>query len=138
MSNKRFVPIADIDGYIGALKREGFYSEYQIESIRRRHTEALEQRKKPEVDVEPKRTSDYQRLVTDKNDSYIKMKVGKHGVKVQVIAPWSEYLDWIEKHGTRDIPDLVVIRCHALNGAPRAWCEMMYKIMLRYRKLRTL
>jgi hypothetical protein len=138
MSNKRFVPIADIDGYIRALKTEGFYSPYEIECIRQRHINALEAQNKPEIVIPPKRTMDYVKNVASKDDVYLKMKVGKNGVKAQVIAPWSEYLDWIAKHGTRNIPDLVVIRCHALNGAPRSWCEMMYKLMLRSRKLRGL
>lgn len=138
MSNKRFVPIADIDGYIRAIKKEGFYSDFQIECIRQRHTDALEAHMKPEPVVPPRPNSGYDQNVKNKDEVYLKMKVGKNGVKVQVIAPWSEYLDWIAKHGVRDIPDLVMIRCHALNGAPRSWCEMMYKMMLRSRRLRGL
>lgn len=106
ISMPRFVPIADIDGYINCLRRDG-ESEERLAEIRAKHTAHLPPPPEP-------REPQWQLPVKFLDDVYLKLKVTEDGVRVKIIAPFEEF----RKYTGKPVPLAVRVRCFKLAGAP--------------------
>ena len=118
-----FVPIQDIEGYVRALTREGFYTADQIEEIRKKHEAHL----KPLVEkpLSPVRMH-YIPILTDKESVYIKYTLTPKGkVKIKIVAPFDEYNTLVKKLGFNNVPPMAWIKACALNGASKEYCKCL-------------
>lgn len=122
---RKFVPIADIDGYINALRVEGKTSESDLKAIREKHIKHM-----PVVEEPPKPT--WTPKVTDVRRVYTKLVVGKTKVKVVAYAPFDPLIKWWDRYPGRVPPIDVLAECRLLNGMPVDEVEKMIK---RHEKL---
>lgn len=132
-----FYPVDDIDGYVWALKREGFRSDKEIEEIRKKHQDAR--------DAIDKKVDKFQRerrfKIMNKNlksfcghdcDSvsiHLKMKIGSNGkVKVKLNFPFAELEAWVQRWDTLKPPMKLMLRCLKYAGASREFLENLMRL----------
>jgi hypothetical protein len=130
MATRKFVPIADIDGYISALRREGRTSEEDLGEIYKMHTLAIPAAK-------PAPAPAYVPIVKSGNHYtgfYVKMAVVKGRVRVKIVFPFAEFYAYYKdpKHQGKMCPIDIWIRCLALNGASREYCEDVFNKHTKY------
>lgn len=128
MKMYEFKPIEDLNGYVRALQKEGFYSAKEIEEIRKKHQDAKDEQR---FRHESKFLKHISTLTDTKFDSNVnnvwECTVSVKGDKVRVIFPFAELDDWFDKHRTVKPPPLTVVKCLKLAGAPRSVCEDVLK-----------
>lgn len=103
---REFVPVADIDGYLRALKGSGTSPE-ELERIRERHERYIPPPPTPKYVYKPETTPEMP--VKTK----LKVKGGK--VKLSVCVPYDQVLD-CTRNGQK-VPFEVMIKCMKMNGA---------------------
>jgi hypothetical protein len=101
----KFVPIADIDGYINALKNAGT-SEEELEMIREKHERHISP---------PPAKYVYKPATTPQMPVKTKLKVKGEKVKLSLCVPYDHVLDYTYK--AKKVPFDVMIRCMKMNGA---------------------
>lgn len=101
----KFVPIADIDGYLQALKNSGT-SQEELEMIRERH----ERHVSP-----PPAKYVYKPATTPQMPVKSKLRVKGDKVKLSLCVPYDHVLDYTYK--AKKVPLDVMIRCMKMNGA---------------------
>jgi len=123
-----FKPIDDLDGYIKGLRREGFYTEAQIEEIRKKHQDAKDAMRFRHETKFLKHISSLTDtgFVSNVNNIW-ECTVSVKGNKVKVTFPFAELDDWFAKHRTVRPPVMTVVKCLKLAGASRTVCEEVVK-----------
>jgi hypothetical protein len=137
---KKFVPIEDVDGYVIALKREGFYTDLQIADIRKKHEDALkaqevEKKHKFETNkflVEQRvlkyisnlLTHHFEPNVDNVWECKVSLKVSKDGtIKTKIVFPFAEFDHWMT-HNLHDKPPLpIILRAMRDAGASKDMCK---------------
>ncbi len=140
-----FVPIRDIDGYVSALKREGFYTDHQIADIRKRHQDALDLIDAERHKKQRERTLRLERSVLTKISNIlktpfdlhvdnvwecnVKIKVRKDGtLKIDTVFPFAEFDHWMMYKSEQKPPMMMMVKCLKLAGAPRSACEEFVRV----------
>ena len=124
-----FVPIEDIDGYVWALKKEGFYSDKQIENIRKKHQDALDKIKYnklfgPLMRLERKMKTSY-KPICEYDKCRVLMVIKNNKIRVKIFRPFEEYIQCVTSD--KNVGVETIIKCYALNGATREFCEEIIK-----------
>lgn len=101
----KFVPIADVDGYIHALKNSGT-GEEELEAIREKHERHISP---------PPAKYVYKPATTAQRPVKTKLRVKGEKVKLSLCVPYDHVLDYTRK--VKKVPFEVMIRCMKMNGA---------------------
>lgn len=135
---KGFIPIREdlLGAYVDGLRREGFYTEDQIQEIYEKHLLANKNIKKPVYKKEVEQKIEYSPKVKNNDDYYVDFRVSKSKVKVNIVFPFKEMNEWHVKNGyKKTLPPEIYIRCLLLNGASEEYCKMWYGLHLRRERL---
>lgn len=122
VNTKPFVPIKNIDEYITALKREGFYSDDEIAEIEKKHRERMK-------DYIPKPL--WVPRVESEDDVYVKLVVGNTKVKVIAFSPYAPIHRWNAENPGKPVPIEVRAEHLLLLGMPK---DMVMKMIKKHEK----
>jgi hypothetical protein len=121
---KRFVPIRDVQGYMDALRHEGFYTEEEMAAIEKKHRDALPPPKEYPGPV-------WVHRVSSTDQVYVKLVVGQTKVKVIAFHPYAPLFKWWAENPGKPAPIDVRAEYHLLLGMPK---EMVMKMVKNHEK----
>lgn len=122
VNTKPFVPIKNIDEYITALKREGFYTDEQIAEIEKKHRDRMK-------DYIPKPL--WVPRVSSEDDVYVKLVIGNTKVKVVAFSPYAPIHRWNAENPGKPVPIEVRAEHLLLLGMPK---DMVMKMIKKHEK----
>ncbi len=116
---RKFVPIQDIEGYVEALRKEGFYTDEELAAIEKKHRDVLPPPKEyPKPAWTPR--------VSSTDQVYVKLVVGQTKVKVIAFHPYAPLYKWWRDNPGKPPPIEVRAEYHLLLGMPK---EMVMKMV---------
>lgn len=132
----KFQPVDDIDAYVWALKREGFYSDTEIDEIRVKHENARKEldekvekfQRERRIKIMNKTLKNFCNQDYDSTKVILKFKVVNNKVKTKIVVPFAELEDWVKVWDTKKPPIKTILKCLKLYGESREFLERLVLI----------